>query len=84
MSVWAVSSFVTKALILELAQRNRCKAMTSFAWVNETAAALLGQPTTFTIPALADGLLFAARLFLLSSLVRGEGGYRAVVGIMVA
>jgi hypothetical protein len=52
--------------------------------VDETAAALLVKPTTFTISTVDGGIVCAARLSLLHSPLWGEGRYRAVVGIMSA
>jgi len=83
MSMRTGSSFVTKAVFLESACWDLCRYIAVFSWVHISAGTLFEQPATCLISASGKGILFAARLFLLTSSLRSEGVYRAVVGVVI-
>ena len=84
MSMRTGSSFVTKTVLLESACWDWCRCIAVFSWVYISAGTLFAQLASTLKKASAKGMLFAACLFLLTSSLRSEGRYRAVVGVVIA
>ena len=84
MSMRTGSIFLTKAVLLESACWDWCRCIAVFSWVYISAGTLFAQLAITLIKASAKGMLFAACLSLLTSSLRSEGRYRAVVGVVIA